>query len=101
MHRHVGGVWWQVELERPATIGRGGVVGYFGDERHSGFTVEVSLDGQHWEFVADRRDYQAPSTSEGYACTFPPRRIRFLRISQTHNSANTGRHLVEVMAYEK
>jgi len=24
-----------------------------------------------------------------------------LRVSQTHNSANTGRHLVEVMAFEK
>jgi len=24
-----------------------------------------------------------------------------LRVSQTHNSANTGRHPVEVMAFEK
>ena len=40
----------------------------------------------------------SPSTSEGYTCRFPPRSVRYIRVRQTHNSANTGRHLVEVMA---
>ena len=40
-------------------------------------------------------------TPEGYLCTFSPRKIRYLRIRQTYNSANTGRHLVEVLAFEK
>ncbi len=35
----------------------------------------------------------------GTTCTFEPRPIRYLRITQTHNSANSGRHLVEVMAF--
>jgi hypothetical protein len=26
--------------------------------------------------------------------------VRFLRVTMTSNSANTGRHLVEVMAFE-
>jgi hypothetical protein len=93
--------WWQVDFEQPVTLGRVVVVCYFGDKRYYGFTIEVSLDGQAWETVADRRENRAPSTAAGYTCAFPPRSARYLRIRQTHNSANTGRHLVEVLAYEK
>ncbi len=91
--------WWQVDLEAPTTIDRVVVVCYYGDERHYGFTVETSLDGTTWELVADLRDNREPSTPLGYTCRFPPRPVRYIRITQTHNSANTGRHLVEVMAF--
>jgi hypothetical protein len=77
------------------------VVGFYGDERSYGFTVEVSLDAQNWETVADRPENKEPSTRSGYTCVFTPREVRYLRIRQTHNSANTGRHLVEVMAFEQ
>jgi len=93
--------WWQVDLERPTTVGRVVVVGYFGDVRHYGFLVEGSLDGETWELLADRRDNEEPSTAAGTTCTFAPRPVRYLRVTQTHNSANTGRHLVEVMAFEE
>jgi alpha-N-acetylglucosaminidase len=93
--------WWQVDLEKPTTVGRVVVVGYYGDNRIYGFTVEVSEDGTHWELVADRRDNLEPSTAQGYNCSFQARPVRFIRVTQTSNSANTGRHLVEVMAYEK
>jgi hypothetical protein len=49
--------------------------------------------------AADRRDNQQPSTAEGYTCAFDPRKVRYIRLTQTTCSANTGRHLVEVMAY--
>jgi alpha-N-acetylglucosaminidase len=90
--------WWQVDLEQPTTVGRVVVVCYFGDDRFYGFTVETSPDGEEWETVADRRDNRQPATAEGYTCRFPPRPVRYIRVRQTHNSANTGRHLVEVMA---
>jgi hypothetical protein len=93
--------WWQVDFEKPTTIGRVVVVGYYGDQRYYGFTLEVSADGQTWETVADWRDNQQPSSRQGYTCLFTPRQVRFLRVRQTHNSANTGRHLVEVMAFER
>ncbi len=93
--------WWQVDLENSTVVGRVVVVGFFGDERRYGFTVESSLDGTAWETLAQQPPDGAFSTSEGYECTFPPRTIRYLRIRQTHNSANTGRHLVEVLAFEK
>lgn len=92
--------WWQVDLEKPARIGRVVIVSYFGDERHYGYTVQTSLDGQTWEVVVDQHENQQPSTRSGYECTFPPRDARFVRITLPHNSANTGRHLVEVGVYE-
>ena len=99
--RHPGDAWWQVDLEKPTTVGRVVVVGYYGDRRSYGFTVEGSLDGAAWTMLADRRDNAEPSTREGHACQFEPRPVRYLRVTQTRSSANTGRHLVEVMAYEK
>lgn len=91
--------WWQVDLEAAPQVGRIVVVPFYGDQRHYGFVVATSLDGKTWTTVADRRDNQAPATSSGYTCSFKPRQVRFIRVTFTHNSANTGRHLVEVMAY--
>jgi len=93
--------WWQVDLEKPTTVGRIIVVPFFGDGRHYGFTVEVSDDAQKWEMIADRRDNKEPATAEGHAVAFAPRQIRFIRVTETFCSANTGRHLVEVLAFEK
>ena len=54
-----------MDLEKPTTIGRIVVVGYFGDQRYYGFTVETSLDGKAWDMVADWRDNKEPSTPAG------------------------------------
>lgn len=92
--------WWQVDLEEPTDVGRIVVVCYFGDNRYYGFTVETSLDGKTWKMVADKKDNKQPSTSKGYTCEFEQHKVRYIRVKQTSSSANTGRHLVEVMAYE-
>ncbi len=91
--------WWQVDLEAPTSVGRVTVVGYYADTRSYGFTVEGSLDGAAWTMLADRRANREPATREGVVCDFPPATVRFLRVTETANTANTGRHLVEVMAY--
>ena len=91
--------WWRVDLEEPKTVGRVVVVGYYADSRYYGFTVETSLGGTTWEMAADRRDNKELATAEGYPCVFEPRKVRYIRVTQTQCSANTGRHLVEVMAY--
>ncbi len=101
VQQHTGPAWWQVDLEKPTSVGRVIVVGYYGDGRHYGFTVETSLDAEKWEMAADLRENKKPSTSKGYTCTFEPKKARYIRVTQTHNSANPGRHLVEVMAFEK
>ncbi len=93
--------WWQVDLQELTTVGRIVVVCYYGDPRYYGFTVETSLDGNSWVMVADRRDNKEPSTRLGYTCRFPPCATRYIRITQPFNSANTGRHLVEVSAFRE
>jgi len=93
--------WWQVDLEKPTTIGRIGVVSFYGDQRTYGFTVEGSTDGKTWEMLADQRQNKQLSTAAGYKCVFRPRQVRYIRVTMTSNSANTGRHLVEVEAFEK
>jgi alpha-N-acetylglucosaminidase len=98
---HGGPAWWQVDLQRPEQVGRVVVVGYYGDQRYYGFTVETSLDGVSWDLAADLRANREQSKPGGYNVEFPQRLARYLRINQTGNSANSGRHLVEVMAYER
>ena len=51
--------------------------------------------------VADKRDNKSPSTADGYTCSFEQRQVQYIRVTQTANSANTGRHLVEVTAYRE
>ena len=99
--QYVGNPWLQIDMEKPTTLSRIVVVCYFGDDRYYGFTVETSLDGNAWDMVADQRENKEPSTSQGYTCKFKQHKARYIRVTQTQNSANTGRHLVEVMAYEK
>ncbi len=101
VQQHPGDAWWQVDLQKPTAIGRVVVVAYYGDKRYYGFTVETSADGKKWDMVADKRDNKKPSTKDGYTCRFKPRLARYIRVMQTYNSANPGRHLVEVMAYEQ
>ena len=96
---HPGQTWWQVDLEKPTDVGRVVVIAYYGDRRYYGFTVETSLDGRTWDLVADHRDNRDPSTKAGYVCRFESRPVRYIRVNQPHNSANTGRHLVEVTAF--
>jgi len=98
---HPGPAWWQVDLAQETMVGRVVVVGFYGNDRYYGFTVELSKDGQQWAIVADRRDNQQPSTRQGYSCCFEPQPARYIRITQTHNSANSGRYLVEVMAFDQ
>ncbi|MEW6074239.1 MAG: discoidin domain-containing protein [Planctomycetota bacterium] len=91
--------WWRVDLEEPVVVGRVVVVAYYGDERSYGFVVETSLDGKSWELVAEQRAGEELSTRAGYGFRFAARPARHIRVTQTANSANTGRHLVEVMAF--
>jgi hypothetical protein len=93
--------WWQVDFEKPTKIGRVVPIFFYGDPRYYGFLLEGSLDGKTWETLADRRDNKTLSTRDGIPCSFPPREVRYLRVRIPLNSANTGRHLVEVMAFEK
>ena len=92
--------WWQVDLERPTKVNRVVVVCYYASQRYYGFLLEGSLDGQNWTTLYDFRNNRELSKIEGYDCRFETKTVQYLRLSQMYNSANTGRHLVEVMAFE-
>jgi hypothetical protein len=77
------------------------VVGFYMDRRSYGFLVEGSLDGESWFTLSDQRENKKLSTIDGYELKFTPREIRFLRVTQPRNTANSGRHLIEVMAFEQ
>ncbi len=91
--------WWQVDLESAVNLGRVVVVFYYGDVRSYAFVVEVSTDGAAWDTVADYRDNPQRATRNGVTCTFAARPARYVRVTVTSNTENTGRHLVEVMAF--
>ena len=91
--------WWMVDLEQPTEVARVVVTCYYVGIRYYGFFVEGSLDGENWTMLADWRDNTELSTIDGYDCRFDAVMLRYLRVTLTHNSANTGRHLVEVMAF--
>ena len=91
--------WWCVDFEEPTVVGRVLVIGYYRDYRIYGFLLEGSLDGKEWFTLADHRNNQKPSTIEGHECKFTPQKIRYLRVTQTSNTANSGRHLIEVAAF--
>ena len=93
--------WWCVDLEETTSVGRVVVVGYYMDRRSYGFLVEGSLDSENWVILSDQRKNRKRSTIDGYELKFTPREIRFLRVTQARNSANSGRHLIEVMAFEQ
>jgi alpha-N-acetylglucosaminidase len=91
--------WWQVDLEEPTEVARVVLIFYYGDERDYEFFIETSRDGESWDLAADYRGNPQRTRPEGVAASFAPRTARHLRVTITHNSANTGRHLVEVLAY--
>ncbi len=91
--------WWQVDLERIHELIGVTVVPFYNDKRIWGFYIESSIDGKAWTLFADMRDNKEPSTKEGFKFQFQSMQARYLRVTMTSNSANTGRCLVEVMAY--
>lgn len=93
--------WWQVDLGQTHELTGVTVVPFYNDPRIWGFYVESSLDGNTWTLFADKRDNRDPATKEGFKFQFQPMQARYLRVTMTSNSANTGRCLVEVMAYGK
>ncbi|MCF7732184.1 MAG: alpha-N-acetylglucosaminidase N-terminal domain-containing protein [Akkermansiaceae bacterium] len=65
---------------------------------NSALWLAVGLKNPRTSAASSRKK---PSTKAGHECTFTPRAIRYLRATQTANSTNSGRHLVEVMAFER
>ena len=92
--------WLKLDLEKVRTLKGIQVWTYWGAGRYYRYSVEVSVDGQEWAMVGDKRTNTQPATERGDRFDFVPRQARFLRINMLYHSLNPGVHVVEVNAFE-
>ena len=87
------GAWWQVELARPARLGR--VALHWQDAHPSSYRVQVSRDGRRWRTAAVVRD------SRGGRENVPmdERDVRFVRVQGDKRATPYGYSLWSAEAY--
>ena len=67
-----------------------------GDNRHYGYYIQVSLDGNNWKKIVD---YSNGNRKSWQTIRFDKSNMRCVRIFGTANSANDWFHIVKFMAY--
>ncbi|MFI6852881.1 beta-N-acetylglucosaminidase domain-containing protein [Streptomyces sp. NPDC050416] len=87
------GAWWQVELPRPARLGR--VVLRWQDAHPSAYRVQVSPDGRRWRTAAAVRDGRGGRES----VRMDERDVRFVRVQGEKRATPYGYSLWSVEAY--
>nr|WP_202458588.1 beta-N-acetylglucosaminidase domain-containing protein [Streptomyces sp. SID5464] len=87
------GAWWQVELPRPARLGR--VVLRWQDAHASAYRVQVSPDGRRWRTAAAVRDGRGGRES----VRMDERDVRFVRVQGDERATPYGYSLWSVEAY--
>ena len=92
--------WLKLELDKKRKLKGLQVWTYWGAGRYYQYFVEVSADGADWKIVGDRRSSVQPASEQGDTFDFEPCEVRFVRVTMTKHSLNTGVHIVEVRAVE-
>ncbi|MFE1246341.1 beta-N-acetylglucosaminidase domain-containing protein [Streptomyces sp. NPDC058766] len=87
------GAWWQVELPRPARLGR--VVLHWQDAHPSVYRVQVSPDGRRWRTAAAVRDGRGGRES----VRMDERGVRFVRVQGEKRATRFGYSLWSAEAY--
>ncbi|MEU1850012.1 beta-N-acetylglucosaminidase domain-containing protein [Streptomyces sp. NPDC019990] len=87
------GAWWQVELPRPARLGR--LVLRWQDAHPSAYRVQVSPDGRRWRTAASVRDGRGGVES----VRMDERDVRFVRVQGEKRATPYGYSLWSVEAY--
>lgn len=91
--------WVQIDLEKPTSISKIQIFPYVDGTRYYQYTVQISLDGETWQTVADFSKNTDPSPRRGFTHTFETAKTRYIRVNMTHNSANPSMHLYEVRVF--
>ncbi|MEU3886099.1 beta-N-acetylglucosaminidase domain-containing protein [Streptomyces sp. NPDC029041] len=87
------GAWWQVELDRPARLGR--VALHWQDAHPSSYRVQVSPDGRRWRTAATVRD----SGGGRESVPMDERDVRFVRVQGDGRATQYGYSLWSAEAY--
>ncbi|MFE6195443.1 beta-N-acetylglucosaminidase domain-containing protein [Streptomyces sp. NPDC057838] len=87
------GAWWQVELPRPARLGR--LVLRWQDAHPSAYRVQVSPDGRRWRTAAAVRDGRGGVES----VRMDERDVRFVRVQGEKRATPYGYSLWSVEVY--
>lgn len=93
--------WIQLDLGCPQKINNINVYMYWGDDRYYQYYIEVSIDGKNWETVVDKRNNIMKSLPDGCSFFFKDIDVRFIRLTVTFNSVNSGVHVVEIETFYK
>ncbi|MCC6444241.1 MAG: DUF4091 domain-containing protein [Armatimonadetes bacterium] len=94
-------VWLMVELKEAREINTVRLFTFWDNRRYYRYYIEGSPDGQSWSLLADHRRNTAPATEIGDTFHFPAAKVRFVRVTFTHNSASDSAegHIVEIEGY--
>ncbi|MFF7866236.1 beta-N-acetylglucosaminidase domain-containing protein [Streptomyces qaidamensis] len=87
------GAWWQVELARPARLGR--VALHWQDAHPSAYRVQVSPDGRRWRTAATVRD----SRGGRETVRMDEKDVRFVRVQGDKRATPYGYSLWSAEAY--
>ncbi|MEU1100533.1 beta-N-acetylglucosaminidase domain-containing protein [Streptomyces tibetensis] len=87
------GAWWQVELARPARLGR--VALHWQDAHPASYRVQVSPDGRRWRTAAAVRDGRGGRES----VPMDERDVRFVRVQGDKRATQYGYSLWSAEAY--
>ncbi|MFJ4239978.1 beta-N-acetylglucosaminidase domain-containing protein [Streptomyces iakyrus] len=87
------GAWWQVELARPARLGR--VALHWQDARPSAYRVQVSPDGRRWRTAATVRDSRGGRED----VRMDEKDVRFVRVQGDKRATPYGYSLWSAEAY--
>ena len=91
--------WWQVDMGKINDISSITVIPFYGDAKsYHQFVVKISVDGKNWNTYFDMSKNTKPLGKAGANYTGQPTSVRYIKIEILKDSANEGKHLVEVIA---
>ena len=96
-HKYALPQWLQVDLEQPRQVA---AVVLRTPKQVYHYRIELSLDGQGWNTVAEKSDDVSGSLKPGLTHTFDPQRARYVRVTVTANRKNAA-HIGELEVYER
>jgi hexosaminidase len=95
--------WIRIDLGGPVSLNSVTVYSRWGGGYYEQYTVDVSLDGENWNLVADYSQNTTPATASGYNHSFPATMVRYIRLNTLGNSWFPSGHfprIVEIHAGE-